>query len=184
MENKLRNIILVLSVSLNLGFIAAWALRTIPDRIQPPETAVTATDAFDVSSSFHRELGVTPEQWTQIEPLLTTFRDVATRQRLEIMQLRGQLFALLASPSVDKVALGEKQQEILDAQHRMQNLVMTHLLQEKEILTTSQSEKLLQALLAQSRKKGVIQKSFGLEQLWKDSSVSKETIHEKNTEQQ
>jgi len=54
---------------------------------------------------------------------------------------------------------------------------MRHLLEEKTILTESQSERLLQTLFSHSRIKGGIQKNFGLERLWKDKSS-----HEKTTQ--
>lgn len=183
MNNKLRTFVLVLSVSLNVAFIVAWSLQRLPARMQTSNEAGSQDGASAISSEFHRELGVTAQQWAQIKPLLAKFRDVATRQRQDIMNLREQLFRLLAASPVDKTALAEKQEELLSAQRRMQQLVMNHLLEEKAILTESQSERLIQTLFSQSQNTGGIQKNFGLERLWKDKSSHEATTHQKNVEE-
>jgi Spy/CpxP family protein refolding chaperone len=58
---------------------------------------------------------------------------------------------LLTIPEADEAAIREKQEEILAGQRRMQNLVIDHLLKEKELLSPEQGKKLMQSLCEQCR---------------------------------
>lgn len=77
---------------------------------------------------------------------------------------------LLAMPDVDEEALRSKQKEILAGQQRMQNLVIDHLLEDKEILTAEQTEKLLQLLRDQCRPKDGISPRKGFGRVLKEDS--------------
>jgi outer membrane protein TolC len=81
----------------------------------------------------HLELGVSPEQWKQIQPGLVRFQEAAKKHREVIQELRGQMRARLAAPESDRAAIRAKQEEILAAQRAMQKLVIGHFLREKEL---------------------------------------------------
>jgi Spy/CpxP family protein refolding chaperone len=55
---------------------------------------------------------------------------------------------------VDEIAIRAKQEEILAGQRQMQNVVIDHLLKEKEILSAEQAKKLIQSLCEQCRHEG------------------------------
>jgi len=141
----------VLSISLNLAFIVVWLIQAFPGWMSPPAGVDGPSDRTAVPSSLHKELGVSAEQWEKIEPVLRKFRQTAKIQQQEIMTLRSQLLELLAATPADKKAIRAKQEEILAGQRRMQNLVVDHLLKEKEILSPSQAVKLIQTLCDQCR---------------------------------
>lgn len=181
MENKLLGIILIVSISLNLAFMGAWSIHRFGDWRNPSIENHRQSTPSAGMSSFHQELGVTAKQWDQLEPLLLQFRHVTIGQRQEIMKLREQLFKLLGSSPVDEQAIKEKQEQLLAGQRRMQNIVMGHILQEKEILTESQSTELIQKLFNQSHPKRGIRKGPGLERLWgerdfHEGSTNKERV--------
>jgi Spy/CpxP family protein refolding chaperone len=140
--------LLVLSVSLNLAFIAAWSLQALSGGAAPPATETAAEVAL------HRELGVTAAQWQRIEPLLREFRQAAENQRQEILDLRRQFLNLLAASPTNEEALRAKQEEILAGQRRMQNLVIEHLFREKEILSPEQVTELIRILHEQCLRGG------------------------------
>jgi hypothetical protein len=154
MWNNLLKPLLALSLGLNLAFVAMWLTHSIPDWVAVPNIEKTVIDPVAVPSSLHREIGVTPEQWARIQPIIDDFREKAGKQRQMITSLRGQLIDLLTLPEVDKAAIRAKQEEILAGQRQMQNVVIDHLLKEKEILSAEQAKKLIQSLCEQCRHEG------------------------------
>jgi Spy/CpxP family protein refolding chaperone len=151
MWNKFQKPLLVLSLGLNLAFVAIWLVHTAPGLVtaqkEPPEVVENAA----VSSSLHRELGVTSDQWSRIEPQILRFRQSAREQQQTIQTLRDQLIGLLAAGDVNMFAIRAKQDEILAGQRRMQDLVIGLLLQEKEILTSEQERALLNVIHQQCK---------------------------------
>jgi Spy/CpxP family protein refolding chaperone len=162
MWNNLRKPLFALSVGLNLAFIAMWLVHSLS---APGDAGGLSRTEFDssVPSGLHREIGVTEDQWRKIEPLVLEFREKAGKQRQEISALRGQLMDLLTMPNVDEAAIRKTQEEILAGQRRMQNLVIDHLLKEKEFLSPEQGKRLMQSLCEQCRHDGgmVSGKGFG-----------------------
>ena len=148
MWDNLRKPLFSLSVGLNLSFIAMWLVHSLS---APGDAGGLPRPKIDVAvpSGLHREIGVTEEQWRKIEPLVLDFRKKASRQRQEISALRGQLMDLLTMPEVDEAAIRKMQEEILAGQRRMQNLVIDHLLKEKEFLSPEQGKRLMQSLCEQ-----------------------------------
>ncbi len=173
MGDRLRGLILALSLSLNLAFIGVWVFHAVPGWKMPLIGSDSQHRQNTAPRSLHQELGVTPEQWQQIEPLILQFRQATEGQRQEIMTLRKQLLDLLAAPPADEKAIWAKQEEILAGQRQMQNLVLAHLLKEKKILSPDQAVKLVQALCEQCRLEGGILSGHGLER-----ALEKQHSHE------
>jgi len=148
MWNNLCKPLFALSLGLNLAFIAMWLVHSLS---APGDAGGLSRPEIEgaVPSAIHREIGVTEEQWQKIEPLVLDFREKAGKQRQKISALRSQLMDLLTISEVDEAAIREKQEEILAGQRRMQNLVIDHLLKEKEILSPEQGKKLMQSLCEQ-----------------------------------
>lgn len=150
MWNKLRKPFFALSVGLNLAFIAVWLVHSLS---VPGDTESLSCVAIDnaVPSALHREIGVTVEEWQKIEPWVQDFREKAVNQRQKISSIRGQLMDLLIMQKVDQADIREKQEEILEGQRMMQNLVIEHLLMEKELLSPEHGKRLMQSLQRQLR---------------------------------
>ncbi|MCF8062836.1 MAG: periplasmic heavy metal sensor [Deltaproteobacteria bacterium] len=153
MWNNLRKPLFALSLGLNLAFIAMWLVHSLS---APGDAGDLSRPEIDgsVPSVLHREIGVTEEQWRKIEPLVLDFREKAGKQRQQISALQGQLMDLLTMPEVDEAAIRKTQEEILAGQRRMQNLVIDHLLKEKEFLSPEQGKRLMQSLCEQCRQNG------------------------------
>lgn len=162
MWNHLRSPLLALSLGLNLAFAAIWLAHAAPDWAAGQTLTKTVADPLAVPSALHREIGVTPEQWQRIEPIIRDFREKAAQHRQTISSLRGQLVDLLRMPVVDEAAVRSKQEEILTGQRRMQDLVIGHLLKEKAMLAPDQAEKLIQSLCEQCRHAGGMVTGKGL----------------------
>lgn len=162
MWHDLHKPLFALSLGLNLAFIAMWLFHSLsaPDNMGEP--SYSGIDSA-VHSVLHREIGVTEAQWRKIEPLVLDFREKAGKQRQKISAHRAQLMDLLTMPEVDEAAIRKTQEEILGGQRRMQNLVIDHLLKEKEFLSPEQGKRLMQSLWEQCRHASgtVIGKGFG-----------------------
>lgn len=148
MWNNLRNPLFALSLGLNLAFIIMWMVHSLSVPGDVRELFRKKIDG-SIPSVLHREIGVTEDQWRKIEPLLLDFREKAGKQRQHVSALRGQLLDLLIKPEVDEAAIRKTQEEILAGQRRMQNLVIDHLLKEKEFLSPEQGKRLVQSLCEQ-----------------------------------
>jgi Spy/CpxP family protein refolding chaperone len=149
MWERIKNPLLALSLGLNLAFAAVWLSQAFFDWTARHRTA--DTDHAQISSRIHREIGVTPEQWKILEPVISSFQKQAQQQRREVLSLRNQLMDLLVVPEPDHAAIQEIKEEILAAQRQMQDLVIGHLLREKALLSPDQAHKLIQSLCEQCR---------------------------------
>ena len=146
MWKKALIVLVVLSAALNIAFIAAWAVHAFAGR----SVDIQCTpDGEEIWCPLHRKLGVTNEQWRQIEPKLRAFRDASLQQSRRVETLRDEMIALLAAPDASRPAIKAKQDEILAAQREMQDMMLDHLLAEKHVLTPEQ-QKLMFKLIRES----------------------------------
>lgn len=145
MWNILRKLLFALSIGLNLAFVTMFILHSMSASDRDAGHSCGPVKS-SVSSSIHREVGVTDEQWEKIEPLVQEFREKSSIQRRKISILRSQLMELLARPDVDGSAITAKQEEILDGQRQMQRLVIDHWIKEKAILSSEQAKRLIRSL--------------------------------------
>ncbi|MFO7897568.1 MAG: periplasmic heavy metal sensor, partial [Planctomycetota bacterium] len=98
----------------------------------------------------HRRLNVTDEQWRRIEPRLEAFRDRTRAICTRMNRLRGEMIDLIASDDPDRDAIAARQEEIRAGQRQMQQLVIEHLLAEKEVLTPEQQRELFHLIRRRS----------------------------------
>ncbi len=146
MWKKIVLVILTLSLALNVAFTATWAVRTITagphDGARPPESAQEG----EIWSPLHRKLDVTEEQWKQIEPLMRQFMETMKVRRERISEVRHKMLDLLFSPNVDRKAIEEQQDRVLNAFRKTQDVVLQHVLTERKYLTAEQERKLKRML--------------------------------------
>jgi Spy/CpxP family protein refolding chaperone len=164
---KAKTLLLLLSLALNVPFIALWAANTTqtyasvygesvsrePTRRESP-SASTARGAVprlyssrpEGTRSVYREVGVTEEQWHEIEPRLAQFRASMFRLGCEMKRQRDELVELVAAPELDHEAIRAKQEEILESHRRTGDLVTENMLADREILTLEQQEKFFKKL--------------------------------------
>ena len=146
MWKKIGPLLIVLSVALNVAFIGVWAVRAVGRRrsVEPVD------GGGKVWCPLHRRLNVTDEQRRQIEPRLAAFRRDSQSRGHEIGRLRGEMIDLIAADEPDRQAIASKQEEMRDEQRQMQQLVIEHLLAEKEVLTAEQEKELFDMLRRRS----------------------------------
>ena len=141
MWRKLGPLTMVLSLGLNVAFVTAWAVRTVGG----PENGTVAPE-HEVWSPLYRSLGVTPDQWRQIEPDLVAFQNESAAIRAGLHELRTEMIRLVAAEAPDRQAIQAKQDEIRAGQRRMQDLVVAHLLKRRELLTPEQADQLFEQM--------------------------------------
>lgn len=135
--------LVIASLALNLAFVAVWMTRAWADHVP---AAGAPDDDSPVWCPLHRELEVTPQQWTEIEPQLRQFQADVNELRQRTQSLRADVIEMLAAESPDLEAIRAKQDEILNTKRQIQQRVLDHLLAEKEILTAEQEAMLFARL--------------------------------------
>jgi len=137
---KLKPLLILLSVALNVAFVSVWAFRVLPQGLGLAATDASRPGCMEYTLS--RELGASEMQRQQLEPRQAAYRESTWVLCRRAQELRGELIDLIALPSPDGVALAAKQDSILAIQRRMQALVVQHLLAEKQVLNAEQQKKL------------------------------------------
>ena len=138
--------LVVLSVALNIAFAAVWLLHAAACRHESTRADVAPEQKTGVWCPLHRELGVDRQQWQEIEPGLKEFQASAGELCQRIGQLRSEVIESIASEEPDLAAIRAKQDEILASKRKIQQLVVSHLLAEKETLTVDQQKQLFEML--------------------------------------
>ncbi len=144
MWNRLAKPLVALSIGLNVAFIAIWLVYAVP--VPPTGEQPVKGPEENGSDYLHRKIGVTTDQWQQIEPHIQNFQKNAQSQRRTVIALRRELMALLAAPGVAEKDIQSKQKEIMAAKRAMQDLVIGLLLREKKILNQEQFRELIKAI--------------------------------------
>ena len=146
MWKKIAHMLIVLSVALNVVFISVWAFQAV--RSHWPAGHIE--DLSKVWCPLHRHLNVTDEQWRQIEPRMKEFLRNSQYLCKDINRLRSEMIDLIAADEPDRQAIAAKQEAIRAGQQRMQQLVVEHLLAEKQVLTAKQQKELFDMIRRRS----------------------------------
>jgi Spy/CpxP family protein refolding chaperone len=134
---------IILSVSLNVAFIAVWAMRAVPTLSKSCNPDMCMNDsAGKIWCPLHRTLGTTEEQWRTLEPIQIQYRAASQSVCREVGSLRAEMIDLLAKPDANRDSIRMKQDQILGAQRKMQDLTVEHLLSEKQTLSAAQRDTL------------------------------------------
>jgi Spy/CpxP family protein refolding chaperone len=145
MWKKIVPLLIVFSVALNLAFLGVWGVQ-----VAAPLLATDRAYDGEIWCPLHRSLNVTAEQWKQIEPRFTEFRRKSQALCVDMNRLRTELIDLIAVENPDRQVIAAKQDRIRDGQQQMQQLVIEHLLAEKQVLTAAQQKELFDLIRQRS----------------------------------
>lgn len=137
MWNTIKRHLIVASVALNVAFVTVWIVHAVTRHAHPQESNET-TGQQGIWCPLHRELAVTGQQWTQIEPRLREFQAAVGEFTQQVKSFRSEVIGLIAADEPDSEAIRGKQDEILATKRKIQELVVAHFMAEKEILTPDQ----------------------------------------------
>ncbi len=150
MWKKIAPLLVVLSVALNIAFISVWAVHAIRGHWLGRGRCGRGDAEDSPWCPLHRRLDVTDEQRRQLEPRLAEFRRRSQAICAEMNRSRRELIDLIAAAEPDRQAIAAKQEEIRAGQRRMQQLVVEHLLAEKEVLSAEQQKELFDLIRRRS----------------------------------
>jgi Spy/CpxP family protein refolding chaperone len=145
MWKKTRLYLIVASVALNMAFVATWIAHATVSHAHPDETGRQETE-HTIWCPLHRELGVTGEQWAQIEPRLREFQAAVMELCQDVNAKRLEVIDLIDAEEPLPETIRARQNEILATKRSIQDLVANHLLAEKRILTPEQQQRLFEML--------------------------------------
>lgn len=144
MKKKLGMLLILVSVCLNVAFVAAWLAHRIPVR-------GCARHGIRTECPMHVQLGTTEPQWRDIEDKLAVFRESSKPLCAEIQRNRLDLLNLVAMPEPDRAAIRAKQEQILEGQRQMQEKAIAHLIGLAATLTPEQRKRLFDLLRKRSQ---------------------------------
>jgi len=150
MWKHMKLLLVILSVALNVAFVGVWLAHVATAQVQSFERPCVPGDGGSGWCPLHRELNVTAEQWSQIEPRLRAFREEADEICRQTSNQRAEIIDLLAAPEANLAAVKAKQEDVLIGQRKMQALVIQQLTAEKEGLTPQQQQRFFDMLRSQS----------------------------------
>ncbi len=133
--------LLVVSLALNLGVVAAFIARPSP----PPPVETAAGPAH---LNLQDYLGLSTEQrhqWRQLEPAF--LRELAANWQ-DIRRHREALVRQIFAAAPDRRAIDAEQAAIAGLQGAQQQLVIAQLLAERELLDAPQRRRLMDLLLS------------------------------------
>lgn len=144
MNAKAKTLLVLLSVTLNVAFVAGWGWRAIRPA---PESSAGSPCASALS--LHQHLDLTPEQRRELEPRLEQFRKETAATFTQLNRERNELLELLAAPEPNRELIRAKQQEIQADQRQCQERLIAHILAEKQALSPDQQRKYFDLLRQQ-----------------------------------
>ncbi|MDD5088340.1 MAG: hypothetical protein PHI18_06025 [bacterium] len=142
MRTRVKTLLILLSISLNIAVIAVWTTRQVQAGSARRAESSVSCDRNCRDCPLHRRLGTSEHQWRRIAPLQAAFLDSSQCQCARVSLLRADLIELLAADSVCEDAVRAKHREILAVQERMQELSLEHILAEKKVLDPAQVKRL------------------------------------------
>lgn len=135
MKGHIKTLVLIFSVTLNVGFLASYVLRRVSER---PRYA-------------YEELNLTPQQRSRVLPGRDQFHNRVNEIGNGIIALHMQLLDLLAADSPNRALIDSKLSEIQAGQRSMQQTLVEHLLAEKQIFTPEQCARFFAVLKARTQ---------------------------------
>jgi Spy/CpxP family protein refolding chaperone len=146
MWQKIKPLLWVLSITLNLAFLAGWAAQQVQASVQQKHAKAMMESGACKDCPLNRQLGANQQQCARMAPLQTALQDSTRCLCRRLQQARAELVNLIAVQNPDRQAIRDKQAEIYQNQRAMQDLVVDHLLTEKSLLSPQQQEKLFDLL--------------------------------------
>ncbi len=136
--------LIVLSLILNIAFIGGWSYRFVGEQLR---SVSSRSSNEGIWCPLHRALNVSDEQWRILEPKLIMLQQEIA-QFCEVMEVhRREMIGIIFMDNPDLDAIEKKKEVIRNHQANMQEVVISHLLAEKKVLTNKQEAQLFEMML-------------------------------------
>jgi Spy/CpxP family protein refolding chaperone len=137
-KQSIKTLAVIFSVALNIAFLAGYGVRKLIDR---PRYA-------------YEELDLSKDQRSRLEGSRDRFLSALSEIGDRMVSRHIELVDLIAAGPVDRQAIDRKFDEIHSLQKSMQQQVVEHLLEQKQIMTPAQRAKFFAVLKARIREQG------------------------------
>jgi Spy/CpxP family protein refolding chaperone len=138
MTRHIKTLAVIFSVALNLAFLVGYGIRWYGERTR----------------FAYEDLDLSQDQRVRIEAGRDRFLSALNDTGDRIIAKHLELMDLIAADPIDQQAIDARFQEIHTTQHSMQNLVVAHLLEDKQILTAEQRTKFFALLKSRIQAQG------------------------------
>ena len=138
MKQSIKILAIIFSIALNIAFVAGYGIRKLTDR---PKFA-------------YQELDLSKEQRTRIEGSRDRFLRDLNEIGSRIVGRQIELIDLIAADSIDRGAVETKSEQIRLLQQSMQQQVVEHLTEHKQIMTPAQRAKFFAILKSRIQEQG------------------------------
>jgi hypothetical protein len=130
---------IVCSLTLNVAFLGIWLTHSIPSLFKEHHCAAGSKELR--KCPLQAALALSDSQWVRIEPRIKAFRESSAVVYKEITDSRAALIDELEKPHPDSTAMSICRERIQAGQNKMQILVVSHILDEKSMLTSEQQKR-------------------------------------------
>ena len=135
MKNKLFLSLVACSIALNMGFIGVYGFNMLHGKEPVAPQNCPFTSKY---THLYTALGLSRQQLEAIEPLAGEFHKQAESIGKHIVKQRNSLVEAMAQELVDKSVIDAIHRDIAERQSVMQQLVVSHLLEMKDLMTPEQ----------------------------------------------
>jgi len=132
--------LLIISLAFNVGFGATFGFRNYQAAIKTPTDSRNIGRGTMSMVFAHDELDLSPEQEKQIQQINENLLVRINEQRARMASARNTLAELLSQTNLDQESVARQLDLIGEIQRSAQQLVIDHLLQEKQVLRQDQIE--------------------------------------------
>lgn len=143
MNKKTVFLLLVCSVALNLGFAGTYGFNMLSRSKATPPSDCPFTSEY---THLYTALGLNQTQLERIEPLARGFHEKAATISKEIVEQRNRLVDEMTRETVDMDTLDAIHEDIAVHQNTMQQLVVLHILDMKQIMNPEQRSRFFEAM--------------------------------------
>ena len=143
MKNKIFLLVLIGSLAVNIGFAAMLGLNLFT---RPAERETKPCPFTTSDTHLYSFLGLSDEQLKKIEPLAQDFHSQMDAVAAKILNDRSRLVDAMAKEQPDMAAIDEIHKDIFTNQSAMQNVVLAHILDMKNVMNKEQRDKFFQSM--------------------------------------
>ncbi len=146
MKNNLLVSLLIVSLAMNVAVLTVVGYNVYYHGHQPLPARSLSTHT---NHHFYQTLGLTPAQLIKMEPMATLFHQKLENNYSSIKIKKDLLVKQLSQKKIDQTQINKLQKQISATQDNIQRIVISHLLDVKDILNENQRERFF-ALLHKS----------------------------------
>jgi Spy/CpxP family protein refolding chaperone len=133
------------SLIFNAVFIAMWLAHAVPRHFYK-HCKYEAEENIQAKCPLQKALSMSDGEWSKIHPRIESLRETTSGLYREMSENRAKLVDELEKNPIDSAALSACRERIAACQKNIQAQVVSHILEEKKLLTQEQQKRFFSAL--------------------------------------